>query len=54
MGAAVKTYMENGLNKLFNFRDQTIDVSDQDVFTLKYSGLYDAEGNKINASDLIT
>ena len=33
---------------------QTIDTSDQAVFTLKDSGLHDEEGKKINISDLIT
>ena len=46
MGAPVKTEVENGLNKLFNFRGQTIDVSYQAVFTLKSSGLNDEEGKK--------
>ena len=43
--------MENGLSKLFNFWGHTIDVSDQEVFTLKYSGLHDEEGNKTNVRD---
>ena len=44
MGALVKTQVVNGLNKLFNFRRQTIDVSDQAIFTLKDSFLRDEEG----------
>ena len=52
MGAPVKTQVENGLSKLFDFRDQTIDVYDQAVFTLKDSGLHDEEGNKINKATL--
>ena len=50
----MKNQVENGLSKLFNFRVQTIDMSDQDVFTLKDSGLHDEEGKKINISDRIT
>ena len=46
--------MENGLSKLFNFRGQTIDVSDQDVFILKDSVLHDEEVKKTNVSDLFT
>ena len=36
MGPTVKTNMENGLNKLFNLRGQTIEVFDQAFFTLNY------------------
>ena len=50
MGSPVKNQVENVLSKLFIFRGQTIDVYDQAVFTLKYSGLHDEEGNKINVS----
>ena len=46
--------MGNGLSKLLDFRGQTIDVSDQSVFILKYSGLNDEEGKKNNISDPIT
>ena len=35
MGPQVKTQVENGLSKLFDFRVQTIDTSDQVVSTLK-------------------
>ena len=31
MGAPVETQVVNGLSKLFDFRGQTIDVSDQDI-----------------------
>ena len=41
MGSPVKTQVENGLNKLFYFQGQTIDVSDQSIFTLNYLGLHD-------------
>ena len=41
MGAPVKTQAENGLSKLFKFWGQTIDVSDQNIFTLKYFGIND-------------
>ena len=37
MVASVKTQVENDINKLFDLQIQTIDVSDQDVFTLKFS-----------------
>ena len=33
MGDPVKTQVEYGIIKLFKFRGQTIDVSDQSVFT---------------------
>ena len=46
--------MENRLSKLFVFRVQTIDVSDQTVFILKYLGLNDEEVNKFNLSVLLT
>ena len=46
--------MENGLNKLFNLQLQTIDVYDQAVLILKYLGLHDEQGKKINISDLLT
>ena len=39
-GSPVKTQVENGLSKLFDLQGQTIDVSDQVVFTLNYSGLH--------------
>ena len=48
MGSPVKTQVENGLSKLFDLWVQTIDVSDQAVFTLKDLGLYVKEGNKTN------
>ena len=40
LGALVKNPVENGLSKLLDFCVQKIDVSDQAVFTLKYSGLH--------------
>ena len=54
MVALVKTQVENGLIKLFDFQRQTIDVFDQSIFTLKYSGLHDKEEKKINISDPLT
>ena len=54
MGPPVETQVENGLSKLFNFRGQNIDVSDQAVFTLNDSGLHGEEGNKINTSNPLT
>ena len=44
----MNTQVENGMSKLFGLRGQTIYVSDQAIFILKYSGLHDKEGNKIN------
>ena len=41
MVTPVKNQLESGLSKLFNFRGQTIDTSDQAVFTSKDSGLHD-------------
>ena len=35
MGAPVKNQVKNGLNNIFNFRGQTIDMSDQAIFNLK-------------------
>ena len=54
MGALVKNQAENGISKLFDLRVQTIDVSNQDVFTLNYLGLNDGEGKKTNVSDPLT
>ena len=54
MVAPVKTQVENGLSKLFDFRGQTIDVSYQAVFILKDPGLRDDEGKKTNISDPLT
>ena len=54
MGTSVKTHVENGLSKLFNFWGQTIDVSDQAIFILNYSGLRDDERKKTNVSDPLT
>ena len=51
MEALVKTQVENGLSKNFDFRGQTIDVYDQAIFILKYSGLHDEEGKKTNVSE---
>ena len=50
MGDPVKNQVEIGLSKLFYLRGHTIDTYYQAVFNLKDSGLYDEEGNKINAS----
>ena len=50
----MKTQVENGLIDLFDIRGHTIDMSDQDVFTLKYLVINDKEGNKINISDPLT
>ena len=41
MGSPVKTQVKNVLNKIFNLRVQTIDLSDQAVFILKYLVLHD-------------
>ena len=51
MGSMVKNHVKNGLSKLYELRCQTIDVSDQTVLTLKYSGRNDEEGKKTNISD---
>ena len=40
MVASVKTQVGNGLCKLFDFRVQTIDVYEQSVLILKYTGLH--------------
>ena len=44
IGAPVKTRVENGISKIFNFRSQNIDMSDQAVFILKYLGFQNKEG----------
>ena len=54
MEAPVKIQLKNGLLNIFNVQGHTIYVSDQVVFTLKYSGLHNEEGNKINRSDPLT
>ena len=54
MVAPVKTQVEKGLNKILDLRGHTIEVSDQDVFTLKYLGIHDEGGKKINISDPLT
>ena len=53
IGVTAKSQVGNGLSKIFDFLDQTIDVSDQAFFTLKYSGLHEKEGNKISISNLL-
>ena len=40
----MKTQAENGLKKLFDFRGQNIDVYDQELFLLKFTGLNEKEG----------
>ena len=52
--ALVKTQIENGISKIFNLRCQTIDVSDQAIFTLKDLGFHDKQGKKTSASDALT
>ena len=52
--APVKTKVEIFLIKLFNLQARTIDMSDQDVFTLKDSGLHDEEGKEIITSNPLT
>ena len=54
MGSPVKTQVENGLSTLFDFRGQTINTSDQAVFTLNDSGRHDDDGKKINISEPLT
>ena len=54
MESPVKTQVEIGLSKHLNLRGQTIDVSEQAVFILKYLGLHDEGGKKTNISDLLT
>ena len=48
MVAPVKTQIENGLSKIFDFRGKTIDVSDQYVLTLKDFSLHNIEDKKPN------
>ena len=53
MVTSVKTQVQNGISKILNLWVQTIDVSDQAVFTLKDSGVYEKEVKKTNVSNLI-
>ena len=50
----VKTQVENVMSKIFNFRGQTIDMSDQAVFNLKDSSIHEEERKKINTSNPLT
>ena len=54
MGSTVKNQVDNRIFKIFTFRGQNIDVSDQTIFTLKYLGLHDEEGKTIIISDPLT
>ena len=53
-GSHGENQMENGLSKIFYVRVQTIDVSDQAIFTLNYSGIHNEEWKKINKSKSLT
>ena len=50
----MKTQVENGLINIFDFQGQTINSSEQPVFTLKYLGLHDEQGKKINTIKPLT
>ena len=54
MVSQVKTQMENDMSNRFDFWGQTIDTSNQAVFTLKNYGIHDEEVKKINISDPLT
>ena len=54
MGAPVKTQLDNGISKIFNLQGQTIDVSDQSVFTLNDLSLHNEERSKTNVNYLLT
>ena len=54
MGVLVKKYVENGLSELFNLWVQTINVSDQAIFTLNDLSFHDGEKEKTNIRDPIT
>ena len=45
---------ENGMNKIFDLRGQSINVSDQASDTLKDLGIHNKEGKIINISNLLT
>ena len=49
----MKTQLENGIIKIFDLQVQTIDLYDQAVFTLEYSGL-NVELGKINISETLS
>ena len=44
IGGPTKTQVENGLHKLFNFREQKIDMSDPNVFLLSDAKLHGERG----------
>ena len=54
MGYPVKNQLKNGLEKLFNLLGHKIDVSDHDVFVLKYAGLNEEEVRKTTVVESIT
>ena len=54
MGSRVNPQVGNGLDKIFNFRSQNSDVSDQAVFILAGMVNHYEEGNIINISDPLT
>ena len=54
MVSPLKTQVVNGLDRLFGLWGHNIDVSDQDVFILKNTGLRNDEGKKINISNPLT
>ena len=51
IGLTAKPQVGNGMSNIFDFLDQTIDVSYQAFFTFKYSGLHEKEGKKISISN---
>ena len=53
-GIPSKTKVVNGLSDLFDLQGQTIDMSDQSVFTLKDSGNHDKRGGEINIINQLT
>ena len=53
-GIPGENQLENRMSKTFDFREQTIDMSDQSVSTLKGLGLHDEEGKKININKPLT
>ena len=47
MGSPVKNQVKNDLNNIFNFRGQTIDMSDQAIFNLKDVAFIMKEGKNL-------
>ena len=50
----MKNKVGNGMNKLFNFRGQIINVSYRDIFALTYEVLHDKEWKNNNRIPIVS